>query len=104
MDNSRYMVRTLLGAAALSMVLAGSAAAQLPMPSFSLQQEKHKTQAEIEHDQAIDKAYQSATKKIPDPTTTNDPWATVRTAPPAAAAKKPSKKQQLSEGAKKTGE
>jgi hypothetical protein len=104
-------MRAMLGAAALSIVLTGSAVAQLPAPTFSLQQEKHKTQAEIEHDQAIDKAYRSATQKIPDRTTPNDPWATVRTAPaaPAMPPKKKlqaaqGKKQQLSEGAKKPGE
>jgi hypothetical protein len=103
------MLRAMLAAAAVSLVLTGSAAAQLPMPQFSLQNDKHKTPEEIEHDKAIDQAYRSATKKIPDPTTTNDPWATVRPAAAAVPAKKKqelsrAKKQELSEGAKKPGE
>ncbi len=103
------MLRAMLGAAAVSIVLTGSAAAQMPMPKFSLQNDKQKTPEEIEHDKAIDKAYRSATQKIPDQTNANDPWATVRPAPSAAGPKKKSelsrtKKQQLSEGAKKPGE
>ncbi|MFZ1921449.1 MAG: hypothetical protein WAU57_07430 [Xanthobacteraceae bacterium] len=105
MDKSRHMLRAMLGAAAVSLMLTVSAAAQLPMPSFSLEHDKNKTPAEIEHDKAIDKAYQSATQKIPDKTVPNDPWATVRPAAPAAAPKKKSElsrtgKQRLSEGGK----
>ncbi len=103
------MLRAMLGAAAVSAVLTGSAAAQLPIPQFSLENDKHKTPEEIAHDKAIDQAYRSATKKIPDQTSVNDPWATVRPAPAAAMAKKKqelsrAKKQELSEGAKKPGE
>src|SRR6202012_1265075 len=107
MDHSRHMMRAMLGAAALSFVLTGSAAAQLPAPTFSLQQEKHKSEAEIEHDKAIDKAYQSATQKVADQPSPNDPGPAVRPAPPAGPLKKKAaqgKKQQLSEGAKKPGE
>jgi len=108
MDNSRQILRAILGAAAISILLTAGAAAQLPMPSFSLQSDKHKTPEQIAHDRALDRAYQSATQKIPDQTA-NDPWAGVRAAPPAAPERKKlqtskAKKQQLSEGAKKAGE
>ncbi len=95
------------GAMAVTAALAGSAAAQFPMPSINLEQEKHRTPQQIEHDQAIDRAYQSAAKKIPDKQMANDPWSGVRSAPtpPTGPAKKTlSKKQQLSQGAKKPGE
>ncbi len=88
------------GAAALTAVLAGSAAAQFPMPSINLEQEKHRTPQQIEHDQAIDRAYQSATKKIPDKQIANDPWSDVRPAPAAAPPKK--KQQQVSQEKKHT--
>jgi hypothetical protein len=94
MDISRNMLRKLLGAAALSAALTGTAAAQLPMPSVSLQSEKHRSAEQIERDKAIDRAYQSATKKIPDQSAANDPWADVRPAPPVAPEKK---KQQASQ-------
>lgn len=105
----RNVLRKVICAAAFIAALTGTASAQFPMPSVNLEQEKHRSPEEIAHDKAIDKAYQSATKKIPDQTNVNDPWATVRPAPPAALAKKKqelsrAKKQELSEGAKKPGE
>jgi hypothetical protein len=67
---------TLLG------LVPGVAGAQL-MPSWHLggEDKPRMTQDEYDRQQALDKAYKSATKKIPDKTV-NDPWATVR--PPAA--------------------
>jgi hypothetical protein len=87
----------LICAAAVTAAPAGPAFAQFPTPSFSLQNDKQKTPDEIEHDKAIDRAYQSATKKIPDKSTVNDPWADVR---PAPAVVPPKKKQQVSQDKK----
>ena len=87
------------GAAAVTAVLVGSAAAQFPMPSVNLEREKVRTPQEIERDKAIDRAYQSATKKIPDKQIANDPWSDVRPSPAAAPQKK---KQQLSQEKKHT--
>ena len=97
LNMSRNMLRTIIGAAAISAMLAGSALAQMPMPSISLQNDKQKSPDEIEHEKAVDRAYQSATKKIPDRSAVNDPWADVRPAPPAAP---PKKKQELSQNKK----
>jgi hypothetical protein len=72
-------------------VLAGPAAAQQSplMPRFSLGDAKHKlTPEEQARQDALDNAYKSATNKIPDQKTANDPWATVRTAPAAPGIKK----------------
>jgi hypothetical protein len=87
----------LICAVAVTAALAGPAFAQFPAPSFSLQNDKQKSPDEIEHDKAIDRAYQSATKKIPDKSTANDPWADVRPAPAPAP---PKKKQQVSQDKK----
>lgn len=88
-------------AAAMTAVLAGSAAAQFPMPSVNLEQEKHRTPDQIAHDQAVDRAYQAATKKIPDKQIANDPWSDVRSAP-APATPPQKKKQQMSQEKKHT--
>ena len=87
----------LICAVAVTTVLAGSASAQFPMPSVNLEQDKHRTPEQVEHDKAIDRAYQSAAKKIPARKAVNDPWADVRPSPPAAPEKK---KQQISQNKK----
>jgi|GEM_PF-486653 len=47
-----------------------------------------KTQEEIEKAKEVEKAYKETLKKIPDASTTNDPWGSVRTeAQPKAKAK-----------------
>ena len=84
-------------AIAFTVALTGAAFAQLPMPSINLAKEKHSTPEQIEHDKAIDQAYQSATKKIPDQSHSTIPGPTVRPAPPAPLEKK---KQQLSQNKK----
>jgi len=86
-----------MGAAVFTAALTGTAFAQLPMPSINLEQEKRRSPEEIEKDRQIDKAYQSATKKIPDQNVSNDPWAGVRPTPPAAPEKK---KQRVSQNKK----
>ena len=88
---------TVICAVAAMAVLARPAAAQFPMPSINLEHEKHRTPEEIEHDKAIDRAYKSATKKIPDQSAANDPWATVRPTPPAVP---PKKKERVSQDKK----
>jgi hypothetical protein len=90
------------GAAAVTAVLVGSAAAQFPMPSVNLEQEKHRTPDQIAHDQAVDRAYQAATKKIPDKQIANDPWSDVRSAPTPAAPSPKKKQQQVSQEKKHT--
>ena len=53
------------------------------MPGYS----NDRSDAEKKSDKDIDRAYQSTTKRIPDAEKKYDPWAVVRPAPPAAAAK-----------------
>jgi hypothetical protein len=94
----RKTLSRLISAAAVMAVLVGAASAQFPAPTFSLQNDKPKTPQQIEHDQAIDRAYRSATKKIPEKQTANDPWADVRSAPTPTAPEK--KKQEASQNKK----
>jgi len=88
------MLRKLIVAGAALALLTGTAYAQtgFPMPSMSLGKDKPPpTQEEIDRQKAIDNAYNSATKKIPDKQGTVDPWGNVRsTQPPAKSNPKPS--------------
>jgi hypothetical protein len=85
--------KALLAGAALAL-LTGAASAQLmqnpgggmPMPGISLGHDKPPPTADqIAKQKAIDDAYKSATKKIPDKKTAADPWATVRPSPGTAS-------------------
>jgi hypothetical protein len=89
-DMAHKMRRTLIKAAAIIMLLTGPAAAQFPMPGISLQgEDKPKpTPEEIERQKALDNAYKSATKKIPDKNPAADPWGNIRQAPAASSQNK----------------
>jgi len=76
-------------AAAVLVLLAGPAYAQMQTPSINLLADQpSKTPDQIEQEQARDKAYKESLKKIPDAKTSNDPWGSVRSdAPKSAPAK-----------------
>jgi hypothetical protein len=64
-----------------------TAPAYAQSPSINLIPETiSKTPEEKEADEVRDKAYRESLKKIPDAKTSSDPWGTVRTDPPKAAA------------------
>ena len=69
--------------------LTGVAFAQMPMPSLHIGADNKPppTPEEIEKQKALDDAYKSATKKVPDKRV-DDPWATVRPAPTSPTASK----------------
>jgi hypothetical protein len=70
-------MRTFLAALAFAAV-AAPAVAQMPAINM-LNQDKPKTADEIARGQAIDDAYKSTLKKVPDQNkASNDPWAGVR--------------------------
>ena len=75
--------------------LTGVAFAQMPMPSLHLGADNKPppTPEEIEKQKALDDAYKSATKKVPDKKV-DDPWATVRTAPDSPKDKQASRTKQ----------
>jgi hypothetical protein len=84
------MLRKLIQVGAILFLLTGAAYAQLPMPSLSLGRDKPPpTQEEIDRQKAIDNAYNSATKKIPEKKEAADPWGTVRPNPAPQAKNKP---------------
>jgi hypothetical protein len=76
------MMRKLILAAAGLVLLTGAANAQFPMPSISLGGDKPPpTPEQVERQKALDNAYNSANKKIPDKQQAADPWGTVRSNP-----------------------
>ncbi len=79
-------MRTFVAALAFA-VVAGPALAQMPSINM-LDQGKPKTQEEVERGQAIDQAYKSTMKKVPDQKTSNDPWADVRGSSQSTTVKK----------------
>ncbi len=80
-------MRTFVAALAFG-VVAGPALAQMPAINM-LDQGKPKTQDEIARGQAIDDAYKSTMKKVPDQKKpSNDPWADVRGSSQSATAQK----------------
>jgi hypothetical protein len=80
------MRRKLLLAGAALALLTGAASAQMPMPGLTLGRDKPPPTADqIAKQKAIDDAYKSATQKIPDKKTADDPWATVRPNPSTAS-------------------
>jgi len=94
MNMSRYLLRTLIAAAAVAALLTVNAGAQMGpmMPKFSLGKDQHKlTPEEQQRQEQLDSDYQAATKKIPDQKPVNDPWADVR---PSATTSSQNKKQQ----------
>ncbi len=76
------MAERLLTALAVLALLTASASAQMPMPSMHLGGDKPPaTPEQIAKQKAIDEAYRSASKKIPEKKATADPWGNVRAAP-----------------------
>jgi hypothetical protein len=79
-------------AAAVLVMLAGPAFAQSPHINL-LADQPSKTPEQIEQEEAQQKAYKESLKKIPDAKVASDPWGTVRSdAPKAAAPAKPKTK------------
>jgi hypothetical protein len=82
----------ILSAAAVLVLLAGPAYAQMQTPNINLMPEvMSKSPEEKEAEAVRDKAYKESLKKIPDAKTSSDPWGTVRSAetPKTAAPAKP---------------
>jgi hypothetical protein len=82
----------ILSAAAVMVLLTAPAYAQVATPNINLIPElTSKTPEEKEQDAIRDKAYKESLKKIPDAKASSDPWGTVRSEPPKAAATPPAK-------------
>jgi hypothetical protein len=81
------MLRKLIQAGAIVAFFMGSAVAQ-ETPGISLNPRKQSSPEQIEKQKAADQAYQAAMKKIPDKSSSGDPWGNVRPAAPTAAKNK----------------
>jgi hypothetical protein len=68
----------LIAAGAIIVLSAGTAAAQLPMPSIDLMKERPLDPEEQEKRKAVDDAYKSTMEKLPDQKKSNDPWGNIR--------------------------
>jgi hypothetical protein len=85
---AQNMLQKLIQVVAITVLLTGTAFAQV-LPLFKGGVDKPPpTQEEVEKQQATDKAYKSATQKIPDKKVA-DPWATVRPDPAPAPKNNP---------------
>jgi hypothetical protein len=80
---TRYRLTGLLGsAAAVVMLLAGTALAQSMRPGLNLMNDKPPpSKEEKEKQKAIDDAYRSAIEKLPEKKKSADPWEGVRSTP-----------------------
>ena len=74
-----------LSAAAALVLLTGPAFAQMPQMNL-VPEIASKSSEEKEQDAIKEKAYRESLKKIPDAKTSSDPWGSVRTETPKAAA------------------
>jgi hypothetical protein len=84
-------MRTLVAALVLALA-AGPAFAQIGGFNLLDDNGKKKTQEEIDREQAIDNAYKSTLKKVPDQKkVTNDPWADVRGGSQPPSVQKPAR-------------
>ena len=84
------MLRKTIHATLILLLMTEAASAQMPMPGVHLNEKQGKlprTKQQQEYDKALDRAYQSATKKIREQHK-SDPWGDIRPAPSAATKNK----------------
>jgi hypothetical protein len=82
------MLRKTIQTALILLLMTEAVYAQTPMPGVHLNEDQGKRpRTKEQHDKAVDRAYQSATKKIPEQNKL-DPWDRIRPAPSAASKNK----------------
>jgi hypothetical protein len=83
------MLRKIIHATLIVFLTTGAVSAQMPQPGVHLKDDKpSRTKEQKEYDKALDRAYQSAIKKIPEAEKKSDPWGNIRPTPSAAAKNK----------------
>jgi hypothetical protein len=83
------MLHKAIVAASILLLMTGAVSAQMPQPGVHLKDDKpSRTKEQKEYDKVVDRAYQSAVKKIPDAEKKSDPWGNIRPTPSAAAKNK----------------
>ena len=79
---AQNILRRVTLTAAVMALLTGAAFAQLPMPGLKFSPDRPPlTPEEKEKQKAVDDAYKSAIKKIPDKKKSADPWENIRPNP-----------------------
>jgi hypothetical protein len=83
------MLRITIYATLIVILMIGAASAQNDLQDIRGGENSWRTEQEKKNDRAIDRAYQSSIKKLPNAEKKkSDPWADVRPASPAAAKNK----------------
>jgi uncharacterized protein YecT (DUF1311 family) len=85
------MLHKAFGATLLLLLMTGVVSAQIPTPGVHLNEDHGKrprTKEQQEYDKALDRAYQDATKEIPEAKKKSDPWGDIRSTSPASAKNK----------------
>ena len=83
------MLRKIIHTTLIVCLTTGAVSAQMPQPGVHLKDDKpSRTKEQREYDKAVDRAYQSAIKKIPEAEKKSDPWGNIRPTPSAAAKNK----------------
>ena len=84
------MLRKILFMTFILVSMTQAVSAQMPMPGVHVNEDQGKvprTKQQKDYEKALDRAYNSATKKIPEQAKP-DPWGDIRPAPSAAAKNK----------------
>jgi uncharacterized protein YecT (DUF1311 family) len=83
------MLHKAIVATSILLLMTAAVFAQMPTPGVHLKDDKpSRTKEQKEYDKALDRAYQSAVKKIPEAEKKSDPWGNIRPTPSAAAKNK----------------
>jgi hypothetical protein len=83
------MLHKAIVATSIPLLMTGAVSAQVPQPGVHLKDDKpSRTKEQKEYDKAVDRAYQSAIKKVPEAEKKSDPWGNIRPTPSAAAKNK----------------
>jgi uncharacterized protein YecT (DUF1311 family) len=85
------MLHKAIVATSVLLLMIGPVFAQMPNPSLHLNEDTGKpprTKEQKEYDKALDRAYKSTVKKIPEAEKKSDPWGNIRPTPSAAAKNK----------------
>jgi len=82
------MLRKIIYAMPIAVLTMGTASAQTDKPGLPGYSNAARNDQEKKNDRELDRAYESTIKGRPDAKQNSDPWADVRSAPPAAAKNK----------------
>jgi uncharacterized protein YecT (DUF1311 family) len=83
------MLRKTIYAILIVLLTTAIVSVQMPKPGVHLKDDKpSRTKEQKQYDKALDRAYQSTIKEIPEPKKKSDPWGDIRPSPGAAVKNK----------------